>query len=64
MEKWKLALLYFPDSPAATGMRRLRRWIRNNRPLSQELERVGSNRNAKMYNKRELGLIYEYLGEP
>lgn len=37
-------------------------WIR---PILPELEKVpGFNRRAKMYNPRELKVIFEFLGDP
>lgn len=64
--KSKIALQYFPediDRPG-TAVHHLRDWIVGNKELSQKLSAMGYNPKSKCFNKRQIKLIYYYLGEP
>ena len=64
--KFQLALQYFPESidRPETAVHRLRTWIRRNRDLSEELTLAGSRTYDKEYTKKQVDIIFKYLGEP
>lgn len=62
--KKELALLYFPDSPPDTAVRRLIRWFNQCHDLSSALALAGYKASHKTLTPRQLKIIYYYLGEP
>lgn len=62
--KVDLAMLYAPDLCASPALQRLYRWIRKNKDLTSELERIGYNKHRHVFLKREVELIIRFLGEP
>lgn len=61
--KFQIALRYFPDSPDS-AVHRLRYWIDHCAPLCQALAETGYKRTSKSFTKKQIELIFEYLGEP
>lgn len=39
-------------------------WVQNNKPLLNELKRTGYRKLAKEFTKKQVLLIFSYLGEP
>jgi len=62
--KVELAMLYAPGICASIALQRLYRWIRKNKDLTYELQRVGYNKHRHVFLKREVELIAHFLGEP
>lgn len=62
--KVELALLYCPQMKVESATRKLNRWVRGNRPLMEELEKVGMHPKRWSYSAREVALIVQYLGTP
>lgn len=64
--KFQIALQYFPelmDRPKV-ALQKLRRWIRQSEGLCEALARTGYRQQQLTFSKRQVELIYEYLGEP
>lgn len=66
IRKSQIALQYFPElsGTPSSALHRLRNWMKRNKPLMQKLHKMGYNTNGYYFNKRQVMLIYEYLGEP
>ncbi|WP_374048579.1 DUF4248 domain-containing protein [uncultured Bacteroides sp.] len=62
--KVELAMLYAPGLCATPALQRLYRWIRKNRELTGELQRIGYDKHRHVFLKREVELIAHFLGEP
>lgn len=64
--KSTIALQYFPENTDRpnSAVHRLREWILKNKELCLKLNQVGYNPKSKCFNKRQIKLIYYYLGEP
>lgn len=57
-------MLYFPNTEPSCALKRLNRWINNNRELKASLASCHTGKNAKDWSRRQVDLIVEYLGEP
>ena len=62
--KADLARLYSPNLPAGYAMCKLRSWIRRNKELHAHMYEGGEGRGDHSYTRRQVRLIFEYLGEP
>ena len=66
MTKFQVAMQYFPGQleNSDSAVRRLVRWIDNTRGLLPALEQAGYRRSQHGFTKRQVEIVYEYLGEP
>ena len=64
LTKSELAQLYFPGAPRSSALRLLHKYITSAHGLLPELERVGYQRASRRLTRRQVQLIFEYLGEP
>ena len=64
LTKSELAELYFPGSPRSSALRLLHKYITNAHGLLPALEQVGYTRASRRLTRRQVQLIFEYLGEP
>ena len=62
--KSELAQLYFPGAPRSSALRLLHKYITSAHGLLPALERVGYQRASRRLTRRQVQLIFEYLGEP
>ena len=62
--KKELALMYCPNSTPSTALQCLTRWIKQCRPLMDELERMGYNKFRHTLFRQEVEAIIRHLGEP
>ena len=62
--KADLARLYSPNLPAGYAMCKLRSWIRRNKELHAHMYEGGEGKGDHSYTRRQVRLIFEYLGEP
>lgn len=56
--------MYFPNSSARSGSTQLKRWIVLNTRLSAALRDNGYTNGQRYLTPRQVGLIFEHLGEP
>ena len=64
LTKSELAQLYFPGAPRSSALRLLHKYITNAHGLLPALEQVGYTRASRRLTRRQVQLIFEYLGEP
>ena len=64
LTKSELAQLYFPGAPRSSALRLLHKYITSVHGLLPALERVGYQRASRRLTRRQVQLIFEYLGEP
>ena len=64
LTKSELAQLYFPGAPRSSALRLLHKYITSAHGLLPALERVGYQRASRRLTRRQVMLIFEYLGEP
>lgn len=59
-------MAYFPEleDNISSALRRLSRWIKNNKPLTEALLSTGYLPHQRSFTARQTALIFEYLGEP
>ena len=62
--KEELARLYNPDYCITNAIATLATWIRTNKALKTELEKVGYNRYRRSFTPLEVKVLVKYLGEP
>ena len=62
--KSELAQLYFPIGSASNALRRLNRYIHHAHGLLPALLATGYRVNDRHFTRRQVQLIFEYLGEP
>ena len=62
--KSELATMYFPIGSTSNALRRLNRYINNAHGLLPALEKVGYQRASRRLTRRQVMIIFEYLGEP
>lgn len=62
--KQELACMYFPNATPANAVRMLNRYLYRAHGLMSELEQVGFRIKDRHFTRRQVQLIYEYLGEP
>ena len=64
LTKSELAQLYFPGAPRSSALRLLHKYITSAHGLLPALERVGYQRASRRLTRRQVQLIFEYLGDP
>ena len=65
LTKTDVAMAYFPNSTDnATARRNLLRWIRRNPELQERLQEAGYRATQHYLSPKQVGIIYEILGEP
>lgn len=64
LTKSELAQLYFPGAPRSSALRLLHKYITSAHGLLPALERVGYQRASRRLTRRQVQIIFEYLGEP
>ncbi len=64
LTKSELAQLYFPGAPRSSALRLLHKYITSAHGLLPALERVGYQRTSRRLTRRQVMIIFEYLGEP
>lgn len=62
--KSELATLYFPIGSTSNALRRLNRYIHHAHGLLPALLATGYRVNDRHFTRRQVQLIFEYLGEP
>ena len=64
--KTHLAKCYSPELSEDSALRRLRRWINGDRDLKSELQKIGyfDHQRSQYFTKKEVALLFEYIGEP
>lgn len=60
----ELGGMYFPNSSARSGSTQLKRWIMLNAHLAEALRENGYINGQRYLTPRQVGLVFEYLGEP
>ena len=60
----ELAALYFANSTPKAATTHLKRWIRRNEPLKNELAETGYKEGQRVFTPRQVELIFRHLGEP
>ena len=64
LTKSERAQLYFPGAPRSSALRLLHKYITSAHGLLPALEQVGYQRTSRRLTRRQVQLIFEYLGEP
>ena len=64
LTKSELAQLYFPGAPRSSALRLLHKYITTAHGLLPAREQVGYTRTSRRLTRRQVQLIFEYLGEP
>ena len=61
-----LAKCFSPELSEDSASRRLRRWIDGDRTLKEELQKIGyfDHQRSQYFTKKEVALLFEYIGEP
>ncbi|MBQ4056024.1 MAG: DUF4248 domain-containing protein [Bacteroidaceae bacterium] len=62
--KSELAQAYAPDISPGAALNRLALWIKTNTQLTEALKQTNYRPTQRMFTSRQVGLIFEYLGEP
>ena len=62
--KREIATLYFPDITPKSASEKLTSWINNCKPLARKLSKIGYRTGTHTLIDRQIGMIYDYLGEP
>lgn len=62
--KQELARMYFPNASEQNAVRMLNRYLYRAHGLMPELERIGFRIKDRHFTRRQVQLIFEYLGEP
>ena len=65
-QKSHIAHLFSPNLSQESANRRLRRWINGDQKLCEELRKVGffDHQRDHFFTKKEVELLFEYIGEP
>lgn len=64
LTKRQLATMYFPIGSVSNALRRLNRYINHAHGLMPALLATGYRANDRHFTRRQVQLIFEYLGEP
>lgn len=64
MRKTELASRYSPHTSPGTARRNLLRWMRMNLELMDRLREAGYRDSQRYFTPRQVGILYEMLGEP
>jgi hypothetical protein len=59
-----MAMLYFPGLHILSARKKFMRWLMNCPDLMEKLYASGYCHTQKLFNVRQVKLIFEYLGEP
>ena len=62
--KRELAKIYFPQITADSAVRKLTTWIKNCKPQTKQFAKTGYRTGTHSLTDRQIGMIYDYLGEP
>jgi hypothetical protein len=62
--KTEMAMLYFPGLHILSARKKFMRWLMNCPDLMEELYASGYCHTQKLFNVRQVKLIFEHLGEP
>ena len=62
--KSELATMYFPIGSTSNALRRLNRYINHAHGLLPALLATGYRVNDRHFTRRQVMIIFEYLGEP
>jgi hypothetical protein len=62
--KTEMAMLYFPGLHILSARKKFMRWLMNCPDLMEKLYASGYCHTQKLFNVRQVKLIFEYLGEP
>ncbi len=60
----ELALLYFPNSTKKSASVQLRRWIKQNNKLENELIDYGFKQGQRILTPKQIKILINHLGEP
>jgi len=60
----ELAQMYSPEVGPQAAWLRLREWMAFNKELAKRLREVGYDGHHRTFTPKQVGLIFEYLGEP
>ena len=64
MRKTELASRYSPHTSPGSARRNLLRWMKMNPELMERLGETGYKDSQRYFTPRQVGIIYEMLGEP
>ncbi len=64
MTKSDLAMLYAPELSVRGALNRLYRWMHNDKALMADLRAANYRERSHVLTRRQLDIIYSYLGEP
>lgn len=64
MTKSDLAMLYAPELSVRGALHRLYRWMHNDEALMADLRAANYREHSHVLTRRQLEIIYRYLGEP
>lgn len=56
--------MYFPNSSVHSANVQFKRWLVYNKPLMLALEESGYYNGQRILTPKQVGLVFEYLGEP
>lgn len=62
--KADLAQLYCPNHSPILALQNLKRWMRKCTPLMAELAAAGYDKRRHWFLKKEVHIIWKYLGDP
>ena len=60
----ELSLMYFPTSSVKSAGTQLKRWLRYNTALWDDLAVSGYRNGQRLLTPRQVALVFHYLGEP
>ena len=62
--KGELAMLYAPNIAPSSACKRLTAWMLHHPTLMTDLRKTGYNNKQRTFTPKQVGLIFEALGEP
>lgn len=62
--KAELGMAYAPHLTQGGAVNRLMSWINHDASLTEALSQCGYSRHQKVFTIKQVGLIFEHLGEP
>ena len=60
----ELATMYFANCSPRSATTQLRRWIKRNQSLKNELTETGYKEGQRVFTPRQVELVFRHLGEP
>ena len=60
----ELATMYFVNCSPRSATTQLRRWIKRNQSLKNELTETGYKEGQRVFTPRQVELVFRHLGEP